>query len=263
MKIKLICATVNPYTGEQFPSRKEIESFANRLLNDYCKTYDKTLETIDYDEFVSKYIGVDVQYQRLSKDKSILGATIQKDGYIETLNEDGTIKIVNTQRGDIFIDSEACDSDKRELFTIFHELKHYLLDLDKDFKVDKIIDDKTIIEGHFSPNTKSQYSWAEYFANYFAACIVLPRRRLNKLYNKKHAKYFGSFHTRICERRIGFLKTIIKEISEETGVSQSAISIRLKETNLISKGNFDLLKFKFGKEAVMLFRYNKSGGDKK
>ena len=113
MKIKLICATVNPYTGEQFPSRKEIESFANRLLNDYCKTYDKTLETIDYDEFVSKYIGVDVQYQRLSKDKSILGATIQKDGYIETLNEDGTIKIVNTQRGDIFIDSEACDSDKR------------------------------------------------------------------------------------------------------------------------------------------------------
>ena len=33
MKIKLICATVNPYTGEQFPSRKEIESLRKEIGN--------------------------------------------------------------------------------------------------------------------------------------------------------------------------------------------------------------------------------------
>ena len=81
----------------------------------------------------------ELEYQRLSKDRSVLGATIQKDGYIETYNEDGTKKIVKTHRGDIFIDSDACGSTKRELFTMYHELKHHLLDLDKDFKVDKII----------------------------------------------------------------------------------------------------------------------------
>ena len=91
MKIKLICAKVNQFTGEQYPNKKEIASFADRLLNDYCRKFGRTLETINYDDFVCKYIGVDIQYQRLSLNKSILGVTIQRDGVLETYNEDGTI----------------------------------------------------------------------------------------------------------------------------------------------------------------------------
>lgn len=253
-KIKLVCKRINRVTGEMFPTKKEIASFVNRLLNDYCKKFSRKLETIDHDEFFTKYIGIDIQYQRLSSDKSILGATIQKDGFIETINEDGTKKFVKTHRGDIFIDSDACGSSKRELFTIYHELKHYLLDLDKDFKVDKILDDNRIIDGDF--RTKTPLGWAEYFANYFAACAVLSRRRLKKIYDQKHEKYCASYHTRICERRIWILKNIIKEISDETHVSQSSISIRLRELQLISESNFKALDFKYGKEAAMLFRYN-------
>ena len=256
--IKLICKSINQYTGEMYPTKKEIASFVNRLLNDYCKKCNKTIETINHDEFFTKYMGVDVQYQRLSKDKSILGATIQKDGFIETYNEDGTKKIVETHRGDIFIDPEACGSSKRELFTMYHELKHYLLDLDKDFKVDKIIDDKKVIDEDF--NSKTKLGWAEFFANYFAACAVLSRRRLKKIYDEKHANYFGNYHTRVCEKRIWILRNIIREISDETGASQSAIAIRLKELSFISDDNFKALNIKFGKEAAMLFRYN-NGGD--
>ena len=73
MKIKLICAKVNHFTGEKFPTKKEIASFADGLLNDYCRKFGRTLETINWDEFITKYIGVDVQYQRLSLNKSILG----------------------------------------------------------------------------------------------------------------------------------------------------------------------------------------------
>lgn len=258
ISIKLICKKINPFTGEMYPTKKEIASFVNRLLNDYCKKFNKTLETISHDEFFTKYIGVDIQYQRLSKDKSVLGATIQKDGYIETYNEDGSRKLVETHRGDIFIDSEACGSPKRELFTMYHELKHHLLDLDKDYKVDKIIDDKEMIDGEFK--AKTELGWAEFFANYFAACAVLSRRRLKKIYEEKHAKYFGNYHTRVCEKRIWLLKNIIKEISDETEVSQSAIAIRLKELEFISEDNFKALNFKFGKEAAMLFRYNYGGG---
>ena len=260
MNVKLICAKVNPYTGEQYPTKKEIASFADRLLNEYCREYGKSLETIDYNEFVYKYIGVDVQYQRLSKDKTILGATIQKDGKLETFNEDGSLKIIDVHRGDIFIDSDACESDSRELFTIFHELKHYLLDLDKDFKVDKIIDDESTISGNFY--AKSQYSWAEFFANYFAACVLLSRRRLKALYDEKHTKYVTEYHTSLNGQKIWILKKIIKEISEETGVSRSAISIRLKETGLITEPTFVRLGYKYGKEAAMLFRYNNGGGKK-
>lgn len=258
---KLNCKRVNPYTGEKFPSKKEIASFANRLLNDYCKKFGKTIDKIDYDEFVTKYIGVDIQYQRLSTNNSILGATIQKDGAIETYNEDGTAKIVITHRGDIFIDTATCGSEKRELFTIFHELKHYLLDLDKDFRVDKIIDNKSTIDGHFL--IKTQYSWAEFFANYFAACILLSRRRLKALYDEKHAKYVANYHTSLNGQKIWILRKIINEISDETEVSISAVSIRLKETGLITEPTFNRLGYKYGREAVMLFRYNKSGGDKK
>ena len=257
MKIKLKCARVNPVTGEQYPTKKEIASFANRLLNDYCRTFGKELDTLDYDEVITKYIGVDIQYQRLSKDKSILGATIQKDGVIETFNEDGSVKVVSVHRGDIFVDSEACGSEKRELFTIFHELKHHLLDLDKDFKVDKIIDNESTINGKFHAKTK--YGWAEFFANYFASCVLLSRRRLKKLYDEKHARYVADYHTSLNGQKIWILKKIIKEISGETGVSESAISIRLKETNLITKPTFMRLGYKYGKEAAMLFRYNYGG----
>lgn len=263
MKIKLICAKVNQFTGEQFPNKKEIASFADRLLNDYCRKFGRTLETINWDEFVTKYVGVDVQYQRLSLNKSILGVTIQKDGKLETYNEDGSLKLVDVHRGEIFIDSDACGSDSRELFTIFHELKHCLLDLDKDFRVDKIIDDETIINGDFKTNNKSQYSWAEYFANYFAACVLLSRRRLKKLYDDKHTMYVTEYHTSLKGQKIWILKKIIGEIADETGVSKSAISIRLKETNLITEPTFERLGYKYGKEAVMLFIYNNSGGDKK
>ena len=262
MNVKLICAKVNKYTGEQFPTKKEIASFADRLLNDYCKQFGRTIETIVYDEFVSKYIGVDIQYQRLSIDKSILGVTIQKDGVLETYNEDGTLKIINVHRGDIFVDPDACGSDSRELFTIFHELKHYLLDLDKDFRVDKIIDDESIIDGVFKTNNKSQYSWTEYFANYFAACVLLSRRRLKKLYDDKHARYVTEYHTSLNGQKIWILNKIIGEIANETGTSKSAISIRLKETKLITEPTFARLGYKYGKEAAMLYRYNNSGGGK-
>ena len=259
MNVKLICAKVNKHTSEQFPTKKEIASFANRLLNEYCRMYGKTLETIDYNEFIYRYIGIDIQYQRLSKNKSILGVTIQKDGNLETFNEDGSIKVIRAHRGDIFIDPDACGSDSRELFTIFHELKHYLLDLDKDFKVDKIIDDESIISENFY--TKSQYSWAEFFANYFAACMLLPRRRLKMLYSKIHAKYVTDYHTSLNGEKIWILKKIIKEINKETGVSRSTISIRLKETNLITKLTFTRLGYKYGKEAAMLFRSDSGGGN--
>lgn len=258
MEVKLICKTVNKYTGEQYPTKKEIASFADRLLNDYCRKFNRTLEKIDYDEFISKYIGVDIQYQRLSSDKSILGATIQIDGTIETYNEDGTSKIVRTHRGDIFIDSEACGSEKRELFTIFHELKHYLLDLDKNFKVDKILDDEFKIDGNFY--AKTPYGWAEFFANYFAACVLLSRRRLKRLYDDKHTKYVTYYQTSLNGEKIWILKKIIKEISEETSVSRSAISIRLKETRLITEQTFARLDYKYGKEATMFFRCNNGGG---
>ncbi len=257
-KVKLICARVNKYTGEKFPTKKEIASFADRLLNDYCKKFNRKLENVDYYEFIDKYIGVDVQYQRLSLDNSILGITIQKDGYIETFNNDGTTKYVRTNRGDIFIDSDACGSEKRELFTIFHELKHHLADLDKDFRVDRILDDNSTIDGSFK--LKSQYSWAEYFANYFAACLLLSRRRLKKIYDEKHTKYVTDYHTSLNGRMIWVLKKIIGEISDETGVSKSSISLRLRETNLITEPTFERLGYKYGKEAAMLFRYNNGGG---
>ena len=263
MKVKLICAKVNQFTGEQYPNKKEIASFADRLLNDYCRTFGRTLENIDYDEFVCKYVGVDIQYQRLSLNKSILGVTIQKDGVLETYNEDGIVKLISVHRGDIFVDPDACGSESRELFTIFHELKHYLLDLDKDFRVDKIIDDETIINGDFKTNNKSQYSWAEFFANYFAACVLLSRRRLKKLYDEKHTKYVTEYHTSLNGQKIWILKKIIGEIADETGASKSAISIRLKETGLITEPTFIRLGYKYGKEAVMLFRYNNNGGGKK
>ena len=252
---KLVCKKVNLFTGEQFPTKKEIASFANKLLNDYCRKFNKNINGIDFDEFIYNYLKIDIKYQKLSKDKSILGATIKEDGFIETISYNSVLKIIPTKRGDIFIDSEACGCPQRELFTIFHEIKHLLLDLDKDLKVDKIIDEEQIISGSFK--VKTNYGWAEYFANYFAACIILSQRRLKKLYFEKHERYITNYHTNLNGKNISFLKTIIREISEETGASQSSIAIRLKEIKLISDCAFNRLDYKFGKRGAALYRLNR------
>ena len=252
MNIKLICKRVNKYTGEKYPTKKEVASFANRLLKDYCKKFDKTIVEIDYDEFVFDYLNIDIQFQMLTLDGSILGTTIQKDGWIVTYSFDGAAKMVEVKRGDIFIDSKACGCDEREWFTIFHEIKHRFEDLDKDFKVDKIIDNNQTINGIFCPKTK--LGWAEFFANYFAACILLPKKRLKKLYDEKHFLYVTQYNKTLNGKNIRYLKEIIFEINKETPVSQSAIAVRLKETGLITNETFNRLDYKFGKEAEMLFR---------
>lgn len=59
---KLICEKANKYTGEQYPTKKEIGSFANRLLNDYCKKFNRSLDNINHDEFFTKYLEIDIQY---------------------------------------------------------------------------------------------------------------------------------------------------------------------------------------------------------
>lgn len=258
--VKLICKRVNPITGEKFPTKKEIASFANRLINDYCRKFNKKPETIDFDEFIHKYLEIDIQYQILSNDKSILGTTIQKDCKIVTYSYDGSAKVIDVKKGDIFVDPEACGCLEREYFTSFHEIKHFLIDLNTDFRVDRIIDDAEVISGKL--HSKTKLGWAEYFANYFAACIMLSRRRLKKIYDDYHYTILTQYHTNLKGSNIKYLKMIIKLISEQTMASQSAIAIRLKETGLITKDTFDRLGYKFGKEGAMLFRLNNGGGNK-
>ena len=254
MKIKFVCKHIDQKTKEKFPTKKEISFYAENMIDDYCIQFKRSPFDIDYDEFVSKYLKIDIQYQRLSLDNSILGATIQKNGYLITYSYDWTPKKIKVHRGDIFIDEEACGCEQRILFTIFHEIKHKLLDLDKDFRVDKILDDKDMIEGEF--HTRTKLGWAEYFANYFAVCILLNKRRIKSLYKLKHDKYVTQKHTSLNGKKVKILRRIIKEISNETGVSQTAIVIRLKELELITEATFQRLDYKFGKDAVMMFRNN-------
>lgn len=86
---------------------------------------------------------------------------------------------------------------------------------------------------------------------------------LKKLYDEKHTSYVTEYHTSLNGQKIWILKKIIGEIADETGVSKSAISIRLKETGLITEPTFCRLGYKYGKEAAMLFRYNNNGGGAK
>ena len=71
----MICQNLKPVISQKhiiiyIYKSKTLQNQINLKFN---KDFERTLETIIYDEFVSKYIGVDIQYQRLSLNKSILG----------------------------------------------------------------------------------------------------------------------------------------------------------------------------------------------
>jgi Domain of unknown function (DUF955). len=111
-------------------SKTQLESNANELNDKFDKERLQKAKPIDvYD--VLEFVGADVDWKYLSKDKTVLGATVFCDGTLPVFEKENDVfkeKIIHVNAGTIIIDIGLDESSNvgRKNFTVMHEVFHFL-----------------------------------------------------------------------------------------------------------------------------------------
>lgn len=221
-------------------TRREIEGIANRILRAYFRLpslRNTLLERVYPRVMAEELLGLTVEYHRLSVDGSILGLTAYEDVGIRIYD--------NLQHPEhYFLDGKTILLEKnlisekankgRHAFTMMHETSHQIWGMLYPWEYKRNTLKPRV---HYCrQRTMSASDWDEWRTNTLAAALLMPTemvwrnmRRFGlsepiKLLNKKFApSEFSSF----CE------------IAEFMGVSQQALSIRMKQLGLLKTSQLE------------------------
>lgn len=227
--------------GTVYCKNEEIEHFAYAQLRWLDKDYFKTPKPLDPERFVQDYLGVTVQFQRLTSLGDVLGATILEPGSIEILNEEDQKELRPAARGEIYIDTKACyDNDCVVNYTIMHEAWHRQFDMDssgaclcRGFCLADTV--KEIVQDHSKPVK----DWREYRADKYSSYILMPKKFVRIKYKEIRAEYSGS---RITGGKVRFGWKVIAELADFFTVSKAAMLNRVRELGLISGNVYESMK---------------------
>lgn len=142
----------------------------------------------------------------------------------------------------IQIDDAQSGTDARRRFTLAHELGHIYLDHGRFMKREKLRASDTAIDQP-SGVTISAIARLEWQANYFAACLLLPRRALIAEVRKQTSKRqirdrgFGLLYLDDQKCNIDSFLIICSAISHHFKVSKAAVRLRLTELGLLREAS--------------------------
>jgi len=211
-------------------SRNEIEDIAVSVLHDYAIQTAVTERhlPVDIEDFAQKYLGMRVQYRRLSDDGSLLGLTTRKDVQVKLTYTDRDV-IISVSEDSILID-DTLYRKRRGRFTVAHECAHQVLthveerhtgtSFRKAFKPGKLysVHELNLVN-----------EWREWQANTLGAALLMPRmeihRRLRGFRPVRFTAYGSRFNPMEYRR--------IKDLADNFDVSMSAMTLRLKELGFI------------------------------
>ncbi len=179
--------------GVPIVSKKEIEYFAEMIINDYNPEIIKNPTILDIEDFLEFYVGLEIDYKDLTHDKSIIGMMVFSDGNIIIYDaEENKAKRIRVNEGTILIDNSLLQEKllARGRFTLCHELAHWILHRHM-FTVDKnqmsLFDDieeekepvikcrNTDIEYNNKKKFRTDNDWMEWQADYMASALLMPK----------------------------------------------------------------------------------------
>lgn len=178
------------------------------------------------DRFAKDYLGLTVEFSKLSNDGSICGLTAYTD---TEYTADG--KVLPLRQNEVILDESFLKPDmvgklcEKRRFTLAHECAHQIL-----FRYGSDSEKQSFRKMYSERRTyslrdlKNKEDWNERQANILAAAIMMPRKEINFAMQKyangrKLISYDGWFGTKDYK--------IICEIAETLGVSKKALIIRL------------------------------------
>lgn len=216
-------------------SRNDIEQIAEKILAIYTETYvpEKHLFYRVIPEELAEVLGLEVDYQILSLDGTILGVTAPDEQYVSVYDNKQEC-CYYLDGNTILIDTRLCASPKtigRKNYTLAHEIAHQVLY--KAFPDAYASATRIMCDYRRTPNTRKKVTnWTEWQADALAAALLLPKDAildgmflfsLGEHINTLSRKYTPNKYDNFC-----YLATAL-------GVSQSALAYRMEQLGLLDR----------------------------
>lgn len=254
--------------GVPILSKSDMEDIAGSIIGDYKSILLKDPMTMDIEHFIECYADLQLDYQDLTHDQSILGMTIFNDGYVPVYDiEKNKAKRLSVDEGTIIIDNFLLNQEqqRRGRFTLAHEVSHWILHrhiylenknqlslFDTETKTAFIKCRSIDIE-----NSKKRYlgtddDWMEWQADHLASTLLMPYRpfaeiavsKLKAIGINKVYQMGTDYDTDVA------LSVIPYEIGEIFDVSATAANIRLKGLGYIRECEESLQCSLIGEEVL-------------
>ena len=216
-------------------SREDIEQIAGRVLSTYTEAYvpERHLCYQVNPEELAEVLGLEVDYQVLSLDGTILGVIAPDEQYVpvyDNIQECSYYLDGNT----ILIDTRLCASPKtigRKNYTIAHEIAHQILY--KAFPDAYASSNRIMCDYRRTPGSRRKVTdWTEWQADALAAALLMPRDAvLDGMFLAGLGEHIGTLSRKYAPNKYdSFCR-----LAETLGVSKSALAFRMEHLGLLDK----------------------------
>ncbi len=236
-------------------SKNEIEEIAEIVIEDYHADLLVEPRSLDIDHFCESYAELEMDYQDLTNDQSILGMLVFNDCCVSVFDaENNSAKRITVYEGTVLIDNSLLKDDqlRRGRFTLSHEVSHWFLhkqiylidknqislfDLMSDQDKQPVIKCRSVdIESSGKKELITDDEWIEWQADFMASTLLMPKKSFSKEVRKK----FKATGIKNAYYEIGtdinldlWAEKLARELSDIFNVSVAAARIRLKNLGFV------------------------------
>lgn len=237
-------------------SKKDLEGYAIEFLEGYNKGLLQKAQPTPIEDILEMHLALEMDYQKLEVDKSILGLTCFADGYLGVYNEKSGLETIFVKKNTVIVDNELAEDKSMEgryRFTCSHEASHWLLHrhmFEKDenqicmfdnseAKVIKCLN-RNIENIFLYYDFKTDGEWIEWQADYLGGAILMPSPSMYQAFTELLEKlsihqYYIFVDNQSCN--IKNYRTVVNELSYKFNVSKKAVQVRLDKLGLIKRDN--------------------------
>jgi Zn-dependent peptidase ImmA (M78 family) len=240
------------YTFSRIPyiTDEALDGFAEAVVGDFAPERLNVPGSLDVESFLKDYLGLKIEYRKISYLTQTLGLTAFSDGYVQ-INDDITDKpaLVPVKKGTVVIDTSLLKSKYpyRLRFTLAHEGSHWLLhrkafEENNPFKSVGVSENQQLaakkgrVDYSRSLKDKTDCDTIERQADFLAAAILMPRPALReefrdffRIYGEKPRQL-----ARLSGKQDEFYSELLPlYVSKTFNVSYNAARIRLEKLKAI------------------------------
>lgn len=214
-----------------------LDSFNRRCHVEMNPDRRKYARPLLLEQFVGQFLGLDIDYKKLSSDGSILGLSVYADTRYE-YEDKGVLRSFPVHHNQVLLDEMFLGVKKgdskwgQRRFTLAHEAAHQILyrmdEVENRFAARKAYSARQVYSIRELKTLEDREKWTEWQANTLAAALLMPASEMYKALGNRFSKlvsYEGKYT--YADRRT------ISELCDTFEVSQSAMDIRLKELGYV------------------------------
>lgn len=178
--------------GVPILSKDDMDFIAEYILRNYNEKAISEPSAVDIEHFIERYLGLQMDYQDLTHNRSILGMMVFNDCHIPVYDADNQeAKYIQVDEGTALFDNSLLEKDqqRRGRFTVGHEASHWIFHKKKYWvnpdqlsffsldKTDPVIKCKTVnVESIVQKNRFStDDDWMEWQADYMSSALLMPK----------------------------------------------------------------------------------------